>query len=82
MTNIIYSITSGSEAAMGKGDASEKVTTTQITSVPENLSLTETIASVPKLYSEDKLPPTPGKSNSYEWKLSKDAPEPDPGFNF
>ncbi|CAJ0845561.1 21225_t:CDS:2 [Entrophospora sp. SA101] len=74
------SVTSGDEGGVaGSGGGSDKSTDTQVINVLENLSLTETIASAPKLYSEDKLPPTPGNPSYYKWKLSEDAPKPEPG---
>ncbi|CAG8561893.1 9159_t:CDS:2 [Acaulospora colombiana] len=46
---------------------------TQIVTIPENITLTEAIAFVPPLYSAEKLPPTPHFHPTYNWKKSDDA---------
>ncbi|CAG8639662.1 10845_t:CDS:2 [Funneliformis caledonium] len=52
---------------------------TQVANIPEDLSLTEIIASAPTFYSPEKLPPLPGRP-LYKWKNSEDSIEPYPGF--
>ncbi|CAB4379109.1 hypothetical protein RhiirA5_394379 [Rhizophagus irregularis] len=59
----------------GEGGSNES---TQVTTIPEDLSLTEAIAFGPALYSHEKLPPTPGRP-SYKWKKSEDVVETQPG---
>ncbi|CAI2166691.1 17437_t:CDS:2 [Funneliformis geosporum] len=51
---------------------------TQVANIPEDLSLTEIIASAPTFYSSEKLPPLPGRP-LYNWKKSESI-EPYPGF--
>ncbi|RIA82554.1 hypothetical protein C1645_500900 [Glomus cerebriforme] len=60
----------------GEGGSNES---TQVTTIPEDLSLTEAIAFGPALYSHEKLPPIPGRP-SYKWKKSEDAVKPQLGF--
>jgi len=53
---------------------------TQIAKLPEKLSITEIIASSPEaFYSENKLPPVPGKSR-HNWKQSPEQEKADPGM--
>ncbi|CAG8444578.1 12846_t:CDS:2 [Acaulospora morrowiae] len=58
----------------GEQESSES---TQITTIPENITLTEAIAFVPPLYSANKLPPVPITRSTYDWKNSDDAEMPE-----
>ncbi|CAG8450343.1 7365_t:CDS:10 [Ambispora leptoticha] len=76
------SITAGGNGAEKGTDVTATTdTTTDISKIAENMSLTDIIAALPKpLYSKDKLPPVPNKG-SHQWEYSKDADRPDPGQN-
>ncbi|CAG8481414.1 9985_t:CDS:2 [Diversispora eburnea] len=47
--------------------------------IPENMTITEAIASTQILFDSNKLPPVPTNRHTYNWKKSTDAKEPDPG---
>lgn len=67
----LFSITTGEN---GESESKEPV---QVT-IPENITVTEAIASAPTLFDAKNLPPVPANRQIYNWKKSEDAEEPDP----
>ncbi|CAG8504788.1 9912_t:CDS:10 [Ambispora gerdemannii] len=79
-TSNLTSITAGGDAEKGT-DVTTTNTTTDISKIVEDMSLTDIIAALPKpLYSKDKLPPVPN-TRAYQWEHSEDADRPDPDTN-
>ncbi|RHZ49131.1 hypothetical protein Glove_529g51 [Diversispora epigaea] len=72
----LKSITTDETSEEGEKESNES-TTTKVT-IPENMTITEAIASAQILFDADKLPPVPTSHHIYNWKKSTDAKEPDP----